>query len=544
MSMSNRYERMEKFLFYISDLVLQNKKAFLNKGVPVFPYHFVYDRLIKFDVSDDEKNIYIENDPAVDFHDKDDFFSMWQERFEHKKNISCIVDEYWSYFCQFKNKGSNSEHIKIYLPLDSKHLYEGANKIFDYLSSENMKHLSKIGKEMRFDNIVIRLLNSEDAKKVLDFIKNDSYIQEGLILANPFAFQQDDIALACDGSESYNRTISLLIENYFKSKKNSVLKNKDYLSDVSLSDFINFCKDKYNEVKGNESKEMEFTYKFFQAAGKHESKNYMQIMELFLKGLDPEFTFDDYIDLFESHLDEYDLDSEKKSVFKSILKNIYNKQNKLYEQGLVELNGEVAASTALAMFLNYNDSEIFSKLGESTERFNKLGIDFSTVMDFMAYELIINKYNVDDMYNASSKSELYSWALEYVKVITSENAKTIENSDKKEVLDECIVSMYEQYQNGFKSGKYIYDGTNLTTICLKRYIESDEYALFTRTEDVRKKIMDSEITGADIFNIMCEDLNYERITNPSEKVIYSITNEYVEKQLENHIKKADQSTLS
>ena len=114
--------------------------------------------------------------------------------------------------------------------------------LFDFISVNNISHVSKIGKRIRFDDIVIRVADESDARMILDFVKNNRYMQEGLLKPNPFAFSKDGIALACDGNISYNNVISLLINNYIVDKK-----GKD-LNAIGFEDFYNFVIDIYINI--------------------------------------------------------------------------------------------------------------------------------------------------------------------------------------------------------------------------------------------------------------------------------------------------------
>ena len=173
---------------------------------------------------------------------EEDMFRRFCERGRQRANTTTFVDPGWPYFCQFISRDLNakgtSDHIKVYIPLDHEHLERGANGIFDFLDQNHISHESKIGKRIRFDNIVIRLTNKEDLDKLLSFVDNNKYIQEGLIKPNPFAFVHNRIALASDGHLSYNSTVANYMMLYFidahKKKK-----------DVNIKDFYHFVIDYY-----------------------------------------------------------------------------------------------------------------------------------------------------------------------------------------------------------------------------------------------------------------------------------------------------------
>ena len=75
-----------------------------------------------------------------------------------RMNTHTFVDPGWQYFCQFissdlKAKGT-SDHIKVYVPLDHEHLERGVNELFDFLDANKISHESKVGKKVRFDDVV------------------------------------------------------------------------------------------------------------------------------------------------------------------------------------------------------------------------------------------------------------------------------------------------------------------------------------------------------------------------------------------------------
>jgi len=168
---------------------------------------------------------------------------MYQRFCDNKRaNTYTFVDPNWSYFCQFISKDFKAhgagDHLKVYIPLDHNHLERGVNEIFDFLDQNNISHVSKVGKRIRFDNVVVRLINKEDLDKLLAFVKNNQYLQEGLLKPNPFAFVEDNIALASDGHLSYNSTVANYMMLYFI----DAYKKKE---EVSIKGFYHFVIEYY-----------------------------------------------------------------------------------------------------------------------------------------------------------------------------------------------------------------------------------------------------------------------------------------------------------
>ena len=138
-------------------------------------------------------------------------FPNWIEYFKNTPNINVFVQDNWRYFCQFTNDDYHvitpGNMIKMYIPVDDVHINEAAKRIFNFMSQNKMIHHSKIGSEVRFDDIVIRIDSEENAKKVENFVMNDPYIKEGLMKPNPFAFNNGiHISL-----RMFNLAIALLV---------------------------------------------------------------------------------------------------------------------------------------------------------------------------------------------------------------------------------------------------------------------------------------------------------------------------------------------
>lgn len=168
------------------------------------------------------------------------FFGHWISHFKNIKNICVFNDPTWKYFCQFVNGGGNPEKmIKLYIPLSFPYIKKGAEIIFEYLAKNNIKHTSKIGSHLRNDNIVIRVNSITDAKMIISFVKNNSYLQKGLLPVNPFTINQDGVGLALDGYRSFNDEVSKLLFAFFSERRYYKMTNtptmNDFLNYVSLA---------------------------------------------------------------------------------------------------------------------------------------------------------------------------------------------------------------------------------------------------------------------------------------------------------------------
>lgn len=339
----NNVERIDNFLKYWAKIVEQNP----NFSTNIEPFHkMIYSKLIRNDVSEKDLPVVLSSD--IYNSQNESTFEHWIRYYKNNKKIDVFNSIDWSYFCQFistdyKAKAAE-EHIKIYIPLDNDHIKEGAKLIFNFLTQNNISHNSKIGRQIRFDDIVIRLINEEDAQKLLNFVNNNAYIQEGLVKANPFAFQQNGIAMACDGSASYNETVAYMIAMYLKDSK-----EKGSLNSVNYQNF-------YHYIANNYKKEfIEKSNQPFQQALKYEDdkkkKNYQHIIALILNCQNPEFNLQNYFNHYHHSVESKKEEKVEKENSNTLLLNIIN--------AMVKKHGiETAIPTIKAYILTNNSAYI------------------------------------------------------------------------------------------------------------------------------------------------------------------------------------------
>ncbi len=243
----NNKQRIDEILNYWTDISKENPNIDFGSGEI---YGSIYDKLIFTGVENNEKNLEYDAqykqkvDPLVG----NPIFYNFIDYYANNPNISVFCNPNWKYFCQFKTRDNQirgaSQHIKIYVPLDAEHIEAGSKMIFDYIAQNKICSISKISSQIRFDDLVIRIVEPDQLYKIIDFIDNNDYIQEGLISPNPFAFNYHNIALACDGSLSYNGVISGLIDlytAYIQKNKYETIPNSDdfykYISFLYMAEF-------------------------------------------------------------------------------------------------------------------------------------------------------------------------------------------------------------------------------------------------------------------------------------------------------------------
>lgn len=196
----------------------------------------VYTELIGFNLGHNQEK----------FKNVSNMFNKWINRNNVNERLRTFIDKRFPYFCQFVNRGAkpiNKDAIKLYIPLDEEHLYEGVNRLFTFITNMGIEHNSKVGSEIRNDNVVIRVSNIKDAETIINYVKNDKYINEGLLNVNPFTINLNGVGIAMDGMRSYNIELSKSIANFTK-----ILSEKDRLEDLNVDTFNEYL----NSVKSND----------------------------------------------------------------------------------------------------------------------------------------------------------------------------------------------------------------------------------------------------------------------------------------------------
>ena len=296
--------RINEFFNVFKKLKIENPNIYLNRDT-------VYYALTRFGAVSNDKYL-LSRDPAYDkIIKKENLFNHWIENFKNSSN-RVHVDPSWNYFCQFEygnlKYNNNGEFIKIYVPIDYPHIELAANKIFKFIEQKGIKHVSKIGSDIRMDNIVIRVEKKEDADSIINFINNDTYIQKGLIKPNPFAFNKDGIALACDGDDSYNNVLSVLLTCFMNNTKHNYYNAENfykYLNNLSL---------KFENKQIN----IDQFIKYHFGSSKPEEKDFKRILRLIINSHDNAFTYKDFLNHFRSGLNVYNDFNIENSLFNAI----------------------------------------------------------------------------------------------------------------------------------------------------------------------------------------------------------------------------------
>lgn len=183
---------------------------------------FIYNQLIFHDLGN-------QNEAQISIWD---YFSDWDYKYNKNNKIINYEGDYFYYF-KHNEEDILKDAIKLYIPMDSNHILEGVNQLFDFIIENNISHNSKVARKIRNDCVVVRVSNLDDAKKIIDFVKNNKYINEGLLKVNPFTLNVNGVGLAKDSHFSYNDEIAKSIANLIK-----ILKEKDRLDSLNVDTFI------------------------------------------------------------------------------------------------------------------------------------------------------------------------------------------------------------------------------------------------------------------------------------------------------------------
>ena len=232
--MNNNQERIDSFFEFVKDILLQNPDLKLDKKM-------VYDWITKLDVSSEEYGVNL-----ADYG----WFNEWADEFsKHCKTKKDQVNYFYRFGSQEDIYMKVNNPIKIYIPIDLKHLKDSFSKILSFIIENNMPYQAKVAREIRFDNIVVRLSNIEDAKKLVDYINNEPTIKEGLSKPSPFCFNYKGIALSLDANLSYHTSVVYFLQKYITEKRNN-----NELDKMAAKDFFEYIKKLYDDTFVNYTK--------------------------------------------------------------------------------------------------------------------------------------------------------------------------------------------------------------------------------------------------------------------------------------------------
>ena len=502
----NRFNRMEEFLKCLEDNV-NNQERRLS-------FDEIYSLLNRYDVK--EEDLSFDGNPydfdlIVDTDFMPCVFDNWQSYFNDKEDVLAFNRGYW---CQFRNRKVDykdvNEHIKMYIPLDSEHLEEGVKKIMQFLSDEGIFHISKAGKHIRFDDVVVRLTNLEDASKLANFIKNDSYIQEGLIKPNPFAIEKDGIAYACDKDMSYNSVVASLMKLYINNELASSNDNKIEV-DLSLDGFRSFVMNYYNDIAMNPEKRDYLISDVKLCEDRNHINNCMRIIELVYHVLDPSFTYDAYTSFYQANCNDYNRGYE-------LLKPIVMNEEKKEEKEEVPNNSSINTFEKLEILVEELSALVGHRnalrdLGYSVDALDKLIAQKSgEVSAFIDSHVALKNDDVLHEDCKVVKNKSYEGEIEII------GEKRQDLSDKiflsmtpeqaKEILYYC-----DRYKNDSLKEKHIeqhiFEMDLGNEVELLKFVKSDNPDEFSKAFKVYKDLIISRSFAKDDISVKASDCRFD-----------------------------------
>ena len=455
--MNNRMNRMDKFIKYIAEIARYNPDFQINTNL-------VYGELIINDIDYEDRK-----------YDISYFFDKWIERFKNVPNIDVKNTENWKYFCQFNNyknmKNFKMEDaIKMYIPLKAEYIYEGANMIFDFLSQENIEHLSKIGSEVRMDNIVVRVFNVNDAMKLQQFIINNNYIRNGLLKSNPFALTDGLIAYACDGNISYNNEISRYISDYI-----NYLRDHNALNIAGVNTFIDFINQKtmyYNTKEGIE--ELKDIY-----SSKYKALSACEVIDLIKTSLNDSTNVTEVINHFNRVSDKNNKNQRLKNIEMMLNQDIEKNKHYLFIaiNETVKKYNKKQAVEALFKYVNEGEARGFTSNNDARNIIKLLSANDIEQICLNALGRPLR-----------SKLEI----IELVDVIINSKSDT----EKLQFTNYLEKACYETQK------KY---GFDQATTAIRNAIENGNYKFFTSENNARKQL-ENNINPGNISMIVTQTL--------------------------------------
>ena len=394
-------------------------------------------------------------------------FSKWIDYFKDKPNIKVFNSPNWQYFCQFVNYPSNPElndEIKIYLHINSKDIFEVARIIFEYLSINNIKHMSKIGSDIRLDDIVIRVYSKEDYLRIKNFIDRTPRIKDSLQDSFPIGFHDEKINLALDRDMSFNQVVSTYLYWYIRD-------NKKEGKEVSSRNFYNYLNNIYNQVFINKQNIDLFLRRFknknYTGLKEDQLNNYQEITKVILESLRDD-TLENYFQTVDFCNDKDLLDERINGFIKLNNVNIEEHDCLLVKECIFVMYKKYGLETTIT------NLEIFMNTGNLSRitRDNDLRSRFTRSMSPTKLKNILNGKSMEMFVNET----IYG-----VK----------EKDNPKEIFDKAIIETYKKY------------GLEQVTYAVKIAMDGI-YNYFTNTNSARDNLK-RQVTSEQIKDIVNGD---------------------------------------
>ena len=230
-----RIDEIDYFLKYIYNINRNNPSIAVN-------YSLVSNELRRYGLKLNDMN-YDRSLSNVRY-----YFPEWAKHFTNVATCFGHVLPGSEYFYHFKNlffRKDPDNFIKLYVPIDKDHLFQGVNILMNYIASLNIRHYSKVASEIRSDNVIIRLdaSDTENAEKIINFINSNPYLRQGLNKVNPFVPSVKGIGIMNENGGSYNGRMSEAIAKYINEcissgKEPNVYEFSEWIKNADVDVFI------------------------------------------------------------------------------------------------------------------------------------------------------------------------------------------------------------------------------------------------------------------------------------------------------------------
>ena len=482
----------------------------LSKEVKLNPDQ-IYLRLAYYGIPLEEQNKSVK-----------EVFNKLISKFKGYPGATTFVSPNWTYFCQFANDSEYSMYstnpIKIYIPLKKEHLEENVSKIVKFLADNNIVHRSKLAKNVRVDNLVLRVKDKDGADKVINYI-NSTVPKEDLYECNPFCISDGKVALAMDRYLSYNDILSKYLCLY--------INNCSFNNEVaSYENFKNFMQLNLRLLMGKRNKNYILRFKdLSEDKGMSDEEflaNVNEITTLIVRNLENETK--DFM---------YQLHSEvNKEGYFDELANFYS-QNKSY---YMDYNAAVKPENVSSKVTNVDRLLLISIIKATSEKY---GIEktkdlLNNYREERYIGAITRKDNLRDQ--VATSETFYS----YITSLSTEELN--EMIDKYGVQKETDYYKVDKPSNNENDEKLLISiseamtekyGLEKAFFYINAYRESFNINSITRDKDLRSKVASSNTFHVYIANMSKEELfefiknhskNKEVTTNDEEQ------NKYTEKE--------------
>lgn len=483
----------------------------LSKEVKLNPDQ-IYLRLAYYGIPLEEQNKSVK-----------EVFDKLISKFKGYPGATTFVSPNWTYFCQFANDPEYSMYstnpIKIYIPLKKEHLEENVSKIVKFLADNNIVHRSKLAKNVRVDNLVLRVKDKEGADKVINYINSTTVPKEDLYECNPFCISDGKVALAMDRYLSYNDILSKYLCLY--------INNCSFSNEVaSYENFKNFMQLNLRLLMGKRNKNYILRFKdLSEDKGMSDEEflaNVNEITTLIVRNLENETK--DFM---------YQLHSEvNKEGYFDELANFYS-QNKSY---YMDYNAAVKPENVSSKVTNVDRLLLISIIKATSEKY---GIEktkdlLNNYREERYIGAITRKDNLRDQ--VATSETFYSY-------ITSLSTKELnEMIDKYGVQKETDYYKVDKPSNNENDEKLLISiseamtekyGLEKAFFYINAYRESFNINSITRDKDLRSKVASSNTFHVYIASMSKEEL-FEFIKNHSKNKEVTTNNEeqnkYTEKE--------------